>query len=393
MAFTALLARHVYTPREHIEDGCVLIEDGRVAAVGQRIEVEIPGTARLRDLGTNALVPGFIDVHIHGAGGHDVMEGSREALVEIGRMLLRHGTTAYLATTVTASVEETLDSLDKLSRAIAELRMEAGGEWALPLGIHLEGPFISPIRRGVHPAEHIQRPSSELLRRILDAARGEVRMFTLASEIEGAQELIRLARSRGVLVALGHTDATYEQARSAIEAGASHAVHLYNAMRPFHHRETGIQGAVLTDPRVTAELIADGVHVDAAALRLAVTAKGIERVILVSDGTSATGMGDGRYRLGPFRVTVEQGVCRNDEGKLAGSVLTLDRALQNMIALCGLNLAQVLPMLTTNPARLAGVEGKKGAIAPGADADLVCLDSEHRVCGTIFQGRIALSNT
>ena len=192
---------------------------------------------------------------------------------------------------------------------------------------------------------------------------------------------------------MGHSAATYAQARRAIDRGARHAAHLFNAMRPFHHREPGIVGAVLTHEDITAELIADGIHVDSAALRLAVRAKGSNRVILVSDGTSATGMPDGNYQLGPIPLTVQDGICRNPEGKLAGSVLTLDQAIRNVMALGEFELPDVLAMATSNPARLVGVEGKKGAIVPGADADLVWLDSNLQVRATMVDGQMQVSGT
>jgi N-acetylglucosamine-6-phosphate deacetylase len=221
-------------------------------------------------------------------------------------------------------------------------------------------------------------PSAELLGRFLSAARGKGRILTLAPELPGAAPCIDAALKAGLVVALGHTDATYEQARAAIARGARHAVHVYNAMRPFSHRDAGVIGAVLTSPEVTAELIADGVHVDEAAMRILLQAKGVDRMILVSDGTAATGMPDGKYTLGTFEVTVAGGVCRNAEGKLAGSTLTLDRALLNIVAL-GVPLADAVRMLTLNPARLLGLEGKKGVLRPGADADIVLLDESLRV--------------
>jgi N-acetylglucosamine-6-phosphate deacetylase len=207
----------------------------------------------------------------------------------------------------------------------------------------------------------------------------------MAPELSGAQELVAAARAAGIIVSLGHTDATYAQAMAAIDRGASHAAHTFNAMRSFDHRETGVLGAVLTTPAVTAELIADGVHVDAAAMRLLLAAKGPQSVILVSDGTSATGMPDGTYRLGTFDVSVSGGVCRNAEGKLAGSTLTLDRALRNMLAL-QVPFTDALAMLTTNPARLLGMSKRKGTLAAGADADLVLLDESMQVAGVMTRG-------
>lgn len=386
MSLQAIRARTILTPRERLEDGCVLVRGARIESVGPRSSVSVPADARWIDAG-ELLAPGFLDIHIHGAGGRDAMEGSSEALQQIGQVLARHGTTSYVATTVTASVEETLPALERMSAAIRQARQQPGWPGAVPLGIHLEGPFISRRRRGAHPERFIQESSVELLQRMLAAARGEARILTLAAEIEGVEALLRLAGEHDVVVGLGHSDATYEQTQRAIEGGACHAVHLFNAMRPFHHREPGIVGAILTDARVTAELIADGVHVEPAALRLAVAAKGPDRIILVSDATSATGMPEGAYQLGPMRVTVREGVCRNEEGNLAGSVLTLDRAVRTMVKL-GFDLSQVVRMLTLNPARLLGLDGRKGVIAPGADADLVFLGPALEVRGTVIAGRL-----
>jgi N-acetylglucosamine-6-phosphate deacetylase len=253
------------------------------------------------------------------------------------------------------------------------------------LGIHYEGPFISPARRGVHPKEWIQLPSADMLERFLHAAAGNARILTIAPELLGAAPCIDAAHKAGVVVAMGHTDATYEQARAGMARGVHHAVHVYNAMRPFSHRDSGVIGAVLTSPDVTAELIADGVHVEEAAMRLLLQAKGAGRVILVSDGVSATGMPDGKYMLGKIEVTVSGGVCRNSEGNLAGSTLTLDRALRNIVAL-GIPLPDAIRMLTVNPATLLGIEFKKGALRTGADADIVLLDDDLRVTNVWARG-------
>jgi N-acetylglucosamine-6-phosphate deacetylase len=224
-----------------------------------------------------------------------------------------------------------------------------------------------------------------LLGQLLAEARGTAQIVTLAPELSGALELISAARQAGLVVSLGHTDATYEQAQAAIAAGASHAAHVFNAMRPFSHRETGVIGAVLTSPKVSAELIADGIHVDNAAMRILVELKTPERVILVSDGMSATGMPDGKFRLGMFEVKVSGGVARNAEGKLAGSTLTLDRALRNMVAL-GVPLSSALRMVTANPAKQIGLGARKGILAPGGDADLVFLDDKLEICGVMTRG-------
>jgi N-acetylglucosamine-6-phosphate deacetylase len=282
-----------------------------------------------------------------------------------------------VATTVTAKVEETLRAVEGIAAYISR-QYETEESRAEILGIHFEGPFISKERRGVHPAEWIQPPSAATLDRFLKAAAGNARMITIAPEVPGADPCIDAARAAGLVVSIGHTDASYEQARAAMARGAQSATHVYNAMRPFSHRDPGVIGAVLTSPEINAELIADGVHVEEAAMKLLLLAKGAAHVTLVSDGLSATGMPDGKYMLGGFEVTVSGGVCRNAEGVLAGSTLTLDRALRNIVAL-GTSLEDAVRMLTLNPATLLGIEFKKGSLRVGADADILLLDRELRV--------------
>jgi N-acetylglucosamine-6-phosphate deacetylase len=372
------------TPKGEISGAGLLLRDGVIEAVGPRSGMSVPAGAQEITATDKIAVPGFVDVHIHGAGGRDIMEGSPDAISAITQTVAKHGTTSFVATTVSASPETTCRSVEDISKYIAAQHTTELPQ-AEVLGIHFEGPFISPLRRGVHPAEWIKPPSAELLAKFLHAAGANARILTIAPEIFGAIPCIDAARRAGLVVALGHTDATYEQARLAIAHGARHAVHIYNAMRPFSHRDAGVIAAVLISPEVSAELIADGVHVDEPSMRLLLQAKGAERVILVSDGTSATGMPDGTYTLGTLQVTVSGGVCRNAEGKLAGSTLTLDRALRNIVAL-GTPLADAVRMLTLNPATLLGIEFKKGALRTGADADVVLLDDSLQVVGVWTRG-------
>jgi N-acetylglucosamine-6-phosphate deacetylase len=383
MPVTVIRAARALTPLDEIHDPIVLIEDATITAVGPASQISVPKGAREYDARGKTLIPGFVDVHIHGASGHDVMEATPEALRAVTASVARHGTTSLVATTVTASPDETCRSVEGIARYIRQ--QQPGSVAAEILGIHFEGPFLSPARRGVQPAEWIAPPSVEMLARFLEAASDTARILTLAPEVPGALELITEARRKGLVVAMGHTDASYDQARAAIERGAQHAVHVFNAMRPFSHRETGVLGAVLTSPEVTAELIADGVHVDAAAMRLLFAAKGIERVLLVSDATAAAAMPDGTYRLGTFEVTVTGGVSRSAEGRLAGSTLTLDRALRNVVAL-GIPLADAVRMLTLNPARLVGIEKRKGVLATGADADIILMDDQLQVMSVFCRG-------
>ena len=385
MAATAIYANRIFTPHEEILDSVIVVEDGKITQIGHRDEVRVPEDAEHFPAGDKFVIPGFVDVHVHGAGGHDVMEGTAEAIAKVASTVARRGTTSLVATTVTAPPEETSKSLKGLARYIRSPRNSEPRFAAEVLGIHLEGPFISPARRGVHPLDAIVPPSKELFEEFVAAADGFIRIVTLAPELPGALDLIEQAVSSGIVASMGHTDATYEQAVAAIKRGVTHAAHIFNAMRPFSHRDTGVIGAVLTHPDVTAELIADGHHVDSPAVEILLRSKGLEGVVLVSDGTAATGMRNGNYRLGNFEVTLADGIVRNSEGKLAGSTLTLDRALQHIVAL-GVPLIEAVRMVTLQPARRLGLGGKKGVIAVGADADIVILEPDLRLAGVMTRG-------
>jgi len=384
MATTLIHARRALTATTEIPDAGILIREDVIEAIGPRAGIDLPtGASEIRAPQATA-IPGFIDVHIHGAGGRDFMEGSAPALGCITRKVSEHGTTSLVATTVTASADQTVRAIEGIARYIGHQR-QTDEPRAEVLGIHFEGPFISRERRGVHPQEWIQLPSAATLQRFLQAAAGNARILTIAPEVLGAAPCMDAAREAGLVISIGHTDATYEQARAAMARGARSATHVYNAMRPFSHRDPGAIGAVLTSPEIYAELIADGVHVQEGAMKLLLLAKGASRVILMSDGLSATGMPDGKYMLGGFEVTVSGGVCRNAEGILAGSTLTLDRALRNIVAL-GVPLNDSVRMLTLNPASLLGIEFKKGSLRPGADADILLLDEGLQITNVWARG-------
>jgi len=384
MPTTLIRAGRAFTPTSEISDAGILIRDGVIEAIGPRSGLSLPAGATEISAADKTAIPGFIDIHIHGAGGRDVMEANGDALAVVARRVAEFGTTSLLATTVTAGPDNTCRAAAGISLYITQ-QHAAKESRAEVLGIHFEGPFISKARPGVHPVEWIQSPSAELLNRFLQAAEGKARLITIAPEVLGAAPCMDTARKAGLVVSVGHTDANYEQTRFAIAHGARSATHTYNAMRPFTHRDPGVIGAVLTSPEINAELIADGVHVEEGAMKLLLKAKGSERVILVSDGLSATGMPDGKYMLGGFEVTVTNGVCRNAAGILAGSTLTLDRALRNIVNL-GVPLPDAVRMLTLNPASLLGIEFKKGALRAGADADVLLLDQALRVTDVWARG-------
>ena len=381
----AVTAGRVMTPDRVILDGVVLVEGPKILEVGSRRAVRFSRDEfQVVGHSQQLLAPGFIDVHTHGAMGRDVMEGTDEALEVISRFLAAHGTTSFLATTVTASPIATLQAVEALGsqvdRPLPGARM---------LGLHLEGPFINPEKRGAHTAKYIRRPSTLIFDQLLACSSHQIKLITVAPEVEGSLELIRFARAKGVVVSLGHSNATLEETMAAIALGAGNATHTFNAMRPFSHRDPGILGAVLTAPEIWAELIADGVHVSPAAINLCIQCKSARRILLISDAVSATGMPEGQYRLSDIEITLSGGICRTREGQLAGSTLTQDQALRNMVGWSHLPLEAVLGMLTRNPAQSLGIAESKGTLAEGRDADMVLLDRNLRVHTTIIQGEVS----
>ena len=385
----ALTARALLTPLERIEQALLLIEDGLIAEVSSRSTRELPANCHHIDLGDALMIPGFIDIHIHGGNGHDVMEASPDALPSIETLIARHGVTSYCPTTITSGEDKLLAAVERLADAIEASDTEGGKQKtsprAQPIGVHLEGPFISHARRGVHPPQNILRPTLALFDRFWQAARGHIRVLTIAPEVEGAQEVIAEAARRDVCVSLGHSDADLTAARSGLAAGARHATHTFNAMRPLNHRDPGILGLVLTDPRVTADIIADGIHLDPIMVEMFMRLKGIDLAVLITDAISATGMPDGRYKLGSLEVEVRAGRCTTD-GRLAGSVLTIDRAVRNLMQFAKVDLVPAVRAATANPAKVLRMEKKRGTLQPGAVADITVLNSDNEVIRTIVNG-------
>jgi N-acetylglucosamine-6-phosphate deacetylase len=377
----------IVTPEGVVEDGSLVVQDGRIVQIvpsgqqdaGQPAEEDVP----IVDAGGHWLIPGFIDVHVHGGGGYDFMEATDEAFNAITAFHARNGTTSMLATTVTASKQ----AQDRVIAAVRRYR-ERPMPYAQLAGVHLEGPFINAKMKGAQNPEYIVPPRPDWLADWLSRYPGEVKIQTLAPENEGALPYIGQLVAGGAVAAAGHTDATYDEIEAAAAAGLTHAAHCYNAMRGLHHREPGTLGAVMTDERIIAEVIADGHHVHQAAIKLLLDAKGVDKVILVTDAISASGLGDGDYELGGLQVVVQDGVARLKEGgALAGSTLTMIGAFRFAVQQVGVSVAEASRMASGNPARQIGIAAETGAIEPGKAADLLLLDDQLALTGIWIQGR------
>ncbi|MER5547063.1 N-acetylglucosamine-6-phosphate deacetylase [Streptomyces sp. NPDC001118] len=354
-----------------------VVDDGRVSVEGTKITAAAPENAEVIDVSGHWLIPGFVDIHNHGGGGAS-FSGTPDDILKAIHTHRVHGTTTLVASTVT----DEMDLLARQAGLLSELAEQ--GDIA---GIHFEGPFISPCRKGAHSEELLRDPEPAEVRKLIDAARGRAKMVTLATELPGGLDSVRLLAEHGVIAAIGHTDATYEQTVQAIDAGATVATHLFNAMPPLGHRTPGPIAALLEDERVTVELINDGTHLHPAALELAFHHAGADRVAFITDAMDAAGIGDGRYMLGPLEVEVSEGVARLVQGgSIAGSTLTLDRAFQRAVTIDRLSVEDAVTALSVNPARLLGLFDRIGSLEPGKDADLLLLDADFGLKGVMRHG-------
>ncbi|MGA7886261.1 MAG: N-acetylglucosamine-6-phosphate deacetylase [Acidobacteriaceae bacterium] len=383
---TILTAARLLSPVEVVEHPVVVLDDGAIVSIAGRNGSELPA-GRHVEFPDCTLIPALFDVHIHGSGGHDAMEATDSALNHIGKFLARRGVGAYFATTVTAPLDTLLRSLAGLARLLL-----VPLEGARPMGIHLEGPFLSPHKRGAHAESQLLTPSPALFDRLWQAAEGKIRLMTIAPELPGAEETIAHATQLGVRISLGHSNAQGDAARRGVAAGAASATHTFNAMRAFDHRDPGLLTEVLTNDRLFAEIICDGLHVDPAAVRLFRRAKGPDRAMLVTDAMAGTGMPDGNYRLGELEVRVKNGRCVIGENTLAGSTLTLDRAVRNYAEYTGAPLTEAVGLATRNPARMTGLDAEIGTLAPGRSADIAVLSPKHEVLETFLRGRPCVSD-
>jgi N-acetylglucosamine-6-phosphate deacetylase len=375
---TVLTNARLVTPAGVVSPGWVQVDGSRIQSVGRGHPA--PGTGPVEDLAGAWLVPGFVDIHVHGGGGASMSGGDAAQVVRAARFHRQHGTTRLLVSLVSAG----LDTMLAGTAAVAAL-VEGGA--AGIAGCHLEGPFLSRLRRGAQDPDSLLPADPEVLDRLLSAGRGTVRMVTVAPELPGALQLIANLVARGVVAGVGHTDAGYPEAVAGFQAGAGVATHLFNGMRPLHHRHPGAVAAALEHPGVVCELINDGVHVAPPIVRLVAAAAGSGRVALVTDAIAAAGMGDGDYELGRMPVRVKGGVATLvGGGNLAGSTLTMDRAFRRAVLEVGLPIEDAVRMASTTPARVLGMDTRVGAIAPGREADLVVLDDSLEVTAVMAAG-------
>lgn len=377
---TIITAARLIAPEGIIDEPIVTIEDGVITSVDSRGSAELPAGEH-RDFPRCTLAPAFFDVHMHGGMGHDIMEATPEAFSAIGQLLARNGVGSYLATTMTAPIDTILKSLSGIAKFI-----NSRDHGACPLGIHIEGPFLSPHKRGCHPTGLLQTPSVSLFDRMWQASEGHIRLMTIAPELHSAPELIAHAASRGVRCSIGHSNAVASEAEEGVRAGAVSATHTFNAMRNFDHKDSGILGEVLTDENLYAELICDGFHVDPAAVNIWWRCKGRARAILITDAMSAAGMPDGIYKLGDLDVQVTGGKAVVDENTLAGSTLTLNRGVKNFIDFTGVPIESAARLASRNPARMTGFDGEVGALSEGRNADITVLSAENDVVETFLRG-------
>ncbi|MGG3468202.1 N-acetylglucosamine-6-phosphate deacetylase [Neobacillus pocheonensis] len=360
--------------------GCVLIRHGKLVSVQSGDDLSVFAADCEIDGNGHLLIPGMIDVHIHGADGFDMMDGTIESIEAVSKACVRTGCTSFLATSVSSSLEDLL----KMIANVKELSGKEPG--ARILGLHIEGPYLNVKRKGMQNECYLRHPDLEEMKKLINKSGSLLRMVTLAPELPGGLEMIRFLRDKGIIAAIAHSDATYEEAKQAFANGATHVTHCFNGMRPIHHRDPGLVLAAFEESSVSVQAIVDDVHLHPAIVRLLYREKGPEKMVLITDALQAMGLGDGTYLFGGHEVRVIDGVAKLGDGTLASSTVTMNEALEKTIQ-TGIPLRDAVRMATLTPANVLGLE-HKGRIEPGADADLVLMNDRFEVLWTMVNGKI-----
>lgn len=358
----------------------VWIRAGKIDKIEQTAVPEIPKGYQKIDGQGHILIPGMIDVHIHGANGFDMMDGTIESIQEVSRTCALTGCTSFLVTSVSSTIEDLLNMIRQVKKVIGH---EAGAKIA---GIHLEGPYLNVKRKGMQNEKYLRHPHLAEMQQIMSEAGSLIKMVTIAPELPGGIELVKFLKDQGIVVAIAHSDASYEEAKQAFTVGASHVTHCFNGMRPIHHRDPGIVVAAFEEKHVSLQAIVDHVHLHPAIVRLMHRIKGKEGMVLITDALQAMGVGDGQYLFGGHLVTVSNGIARLDDGTLASSTVTMNEALGKTVQ-SGISLSDAAYMASTTPANILKLKNK-GRILPGADADVVLIDTQYQVQWTMIEGQI-----
>ncbi|KOP69162.1 N-acetylglucosamine-6-phosphate deacetylase [Bacillus sp. FJAT-18019] len=374
-----LIQVRIATETECIENGSILIENGRITAIYQDTPT-FPKGIKIVDGGGKLLIPGMVDVHIHGANGYDMMDGTTRSIQEVSKACAATGCTSFLATSVTSELEALLLMIDNVKQVMGD------EEGALIAGIHAEGPYLNLKRKGMQNEAFLRHPDRAEMEVILERAGSALRMVTIAPELPGGMEMVSFLHGEGIVVAVAHSDATYEEAKEAFRLGASHITHCFNGMRPIHHRDPGVVVAAFEEPKVSLQAIVDNVHLHPAIVRMMFRMKGPEGIVLITDALQAMGLGDGEYEFGGHQVKVQDGIAKLHDGTLASSTVTMNEALRNTVEL-GIPLLDAVRMASTTPAGVLGL-ASKGRIAPGMDADVVLLDHDFQVEWTMIGGSV-----
>jgi len=375
-----ILNAKVVTPSTITSPATVWIENGQIAKIDEQNQTVNTNNYEVIDAKGQLLIPGMIDVHIHGANGFDMMDGTEESILEVSKTCAATGCTSFLVTSVTSSIEDLMAMIKNVKHVIGN---EPGAKIA---GIHLEGPYLNVKRKGMQNEKYLRHPNIEEMKEILQEAESLIKMVTIAPELPGGMEMIEFLKEQNIIVSIAHSDATYEEAKKAFAIGASHVTHCFNGMRPIHHRDPGLVVAAFEEEHVSLQAIVDNVHLHPAIVRLMHKIKGAENIVLITDALQAMNLGDGEYVFGGHQVTVSNGEARLSDGTLASSTVTMNEALKKTVD-TSISLKDAVYMASTTPANILGLSNK-GRILPKADADLVLLDSNYNVCWAMVKGEM-----